>query len=327
MDVVSSLYWYDESSNGGEYVESWTTRTGTAGDDLARSAGLNAERGFVVIAGETDGVWPGQTSAGGRDSFLQRIDSQPDGNGYVPKLAWTRQAGSASDDGVAGASAEGVSPTLFGSAQGAVNGEPSQGGEDLYFYTTASGDGNLTVNQRGTGADERIASGVVEGSTLWVLGNGSNEYTVEQDEDDLSLTSQPNSSASGFVLGYTIAGEVVRAFNLNDEGDTSEEQFAALTSFAGDLIAAGVTNGDFTGTASTSGRSNAIISRVSLVPEVEPDAEASVFRSEWRSQLIVDDSEITRLANYRDDEIVALARQGSYQFVMLISPEGALLNF
>lgn len=327
MDVVSSLYWYDEASNGGEYVETWTTRTGTAGDDLVRWAGINAASGFVVIAGETDGVWFGQTAIGSFDSFLQRIDSLTDGNGFTPALAWTRQAGSSADDRVAGASAEGASPLLFGSAQGAVNSEPSLGGEDVYFYTTASGEGNLTVIQRGTDADEQIASGVVDGSTLWLLGNGGNEYTVEQDEEDnLSLTSQPDSSASGFVLGYTAAGEVVRAFNLNDEGDTSEDQFAALTGFAGDLVAAGVTDGDFTGTASADGSSTAIISRLSLVPETEPDAETSVFRNEWRYQLNAADSEVTRLANYRDDEIVALTRQGSDWVLLLFSPEGVLLN-
>jgi len=326
-DVVTSLYWYDEASNGGEYVETWTTRTGTAGDDLVRWAGINAASGFVVIAGETDGVWPRQAATGGFDSFLQRIDSLTDGNGFTPALAWTRQAGSSVNDRVAGASADGASPLLFGSARGAVNGEPSLGGEDLYFYTTASGDGNLTVNQRGTDADEQITSGVVDGSTVWLLGNGSNEYTVEQDEEDnLSLTSQPDASASGFVLGYTAAGEVVRAFNLNDEGDTSEEQFAALTGFAGDLIAAGVTDGDFTGSAGSSGTSSAIVARMSLVPEPEPDAETSVFRSEWRYQLNAGDSEVTRLANYRDDEIVALTRQGSDWVLLLFSPEGALLT-
>ena len=326
-DVVTSLYWYDEASNGGEYVETWTTRTGTAGDDLVRWVGINAASGFVVIAGETDGVWPGQTAAGGFDSFLQRIDSLADGNGFISKLAWTRQAGSSADDRVAGASAAGASPLLFGSARGAVNGEPSLGGEDAYFYTTASGDGNLIVNQRGTGADEHIASGVVEGSTLWLLGNGSNEYNVVRDEEDnLSLTSQPDASASGFVLGYTTGGEVVRSFNLNDEGDASEEQFAALTGFAGDLVAAGVSNGDFTGTANTSGSSSAIVARLSLIPESEPDAESSVFRNEWRYQLNAGDSKVTRLANYRNDEIVALTRQGTNWMILLFSPEGVLLS-
>lgn len=331
MDVVSSLYWYDETSNAGEYVETWTTRTGTAGNDVVRWAGINSASGFVVLAGETDGEWPGQTSAGGVDSFLQRIDSMADGNNFNPELAWTRQAGSSANDQVAGGGADGISPLLFGSAQGAVNGESSLGGEDAYFYATASGEGSLTVYQRGTGANEHIAGGVVEGSTLWLLGNGSNEYTVtqveEDDEDDsLSLTSASTTSESGFVLGYTTSGDVVRAFNLNDEGDTSHEEFSALTGFFGDLVAAGQTDGDFTGSASTSGGSSGILARASLVPEPEPDAEGSVFRNEWRYQLSTGDSEITRLANYRDDEIVALTRQGTEWTILLFSPEGVLLT-
>ena len=327
MDVVSSLYWYDEASNGGEYVKTWATRTGTTGDDLVRWVGINSTSGFVVIAGETDGEWPEQTSAGGVDSYLQRIDSQADGNSFVPKLAWTRQVGSSANDQVAGADAEGASQLLFGSARGSVNGESSLGGEDAYFYTTASQEGGLTLNQRGTDADEQVTSGVLEGATLWLLGNGSNRYTVTLgEEDSSSLTSTPDSSESGFVLGYTLSGEVIRAFNLNDEGDVSQERFAVLSGFSGDLVAAGSTDGDFTGYAGTSGSSTAILARMSLVAEPEPDAENSLFRNEWRYQLSVGDSEVKRLANYRDDEIVALTRQGSDWLILLFSPEGVLLT-
>lgn len=336
MDVVSSLYWHDETSNAGEYVEAWTTRTGTAGDDVVRWAGINSASGFVVLAGETDGEWPGQTSAGGVDSFLQRIDSMADGNSFNPELAWTRQAGSSANDEVAGGGADGISPLLFGSAQGAVNGEPSLGGQDVYFYATASGNGSLTVNQRGTDANERIASGVVDGGNLWFLGNGSNEYTATQvegdEEDSVVLTSEPTSSESGFILGYSSSGEVLQAFNLNDKRDSSKEQFVALTGFAGDLVAAGVSDGDFAGNAGSSG--TAIITRVSLVPEAEqdeepdaePDVKPTVPRIEWQGQLVLDNSEITKLANYRDDEIVALTRLGLYWSILLFSPEGVLLT-
>ncbi|MCK0165348.1 hypothetical protein [Marinobacter sp. S6332] len=338
-DVVSSLYWYDEASNGGEYVETWTARTGTEGDDLVRSAGINPASGFIVIAGETNGQWPGQTSAGGFDSFLQRIDSLPEGNGFTPSVAWTRQVGSSADDRVAGANALGASPLLFGSAQGAVKGEPALGGVDAYFYTAASADSDLTVRQRGTEADERITSGVTEGSTLWLLGNGSNEYTVVErqeesedgddnadEEETLILTSLPLSSQSGFVLAYTLGGGIVQSFNLNDANDVSSEQFAALSDFYGDLVAAGATDGDFTGSAGASGASSAIVARVSLTPEADPDAETPVFRNEWRFQWDAADSEIVRLANYRDDEVVALARKGGNWVILLLSPEGALLT-
>lgn len=327
-DAIISLYRYEEASNGGEYVETWTARTGTAGDDLVRWVGINMAGGFVVIAGETDGEWPEQASAGGFDSFLQRIDSLADGNSIAPKLAWTRQVGSSANDKVAGGGAEGISPLLFGSAQGSVNGESSLGGEDAYFYTAASGDGSLTVSQRGTDVNEQIVNGVVEGNTLWLLGNGTNEYTVTQGEEDtLSLTSASGYSESGFILGYTTSGDVVQAFNLNDEEDVSQEQFAALAGFSGDLIAAGSAIGDFTGGAGASGgTSSAILARISLVPEPEPDEESSAFRNQWSYQLSEGDSEVTRLANYRDDEIVALTRHGSVWKILLFSPEGVLLT-
>lgn len=326
-DVVSSLYWYDEATNAGEYVEIWTTRTGTDSDDIVRWAGINPASGFVVLAGETEGVWPNQTSAGGFDSFLQRIDSLPDGNTFAPTLAWTRQAGSIGDDRVAGARASGLSPILFGSATGMVNGEPSLGGEDAYFYSAVSKEGELNVRQRGTDANEHVTDGVAEGTTLWLLGNSDHQYTVVQDgEDNLSLTSQSGSSPSGFILGYTIDGEIVRSFNMNDESDVSGEQFAALTSFFGDLIAGGVTDGDFTGSALTSGSQTGIVTRVSLVPEDEPGAEAPAYRNEWRFQMNTVNSEVTRLANYRDDEVVALVRIGTDWTILLLSPEGALLT-
>lgn len=342
-DIVTSLYWYDEATNGGDYVETWTTRTGTSGDDLVRWAGINPASGFIVLAGETSGDWAEQASAGGFDSFLQRIDSLPEGSGFVPSVAWTRQAGSSADDRVAGASATGVRPLLFGSARGAVKGEPSLGGVDAYFYSAASANNKLMVRQRGTDADERITSGVTEGTTLWLLGNGSNEYSVtkreelsdeesneENDDGDekesLILESQPRSSQSGFILAYTLDGEVIQSFNLNDTSDIASENFASLTSFFGDLVAAGATDGDFTGSAGASGARSAIVARVSLAPEADSDAESTVFRNEWRFQWDAVDSEITRVVHYRNDEIVALARKGGEWVVLLLSPEGALLT-
>ena len=65
----------------------------------------------MVLAGETDGVFDQQQAAGGTDSFLQRIDTELDGNTQQPAVAWTRQVGSAADDSVAGGSIESISPS------------------------------------------------------------------------------------------------------------------------------------------------------------------------------------------------------------------------
>lgn len=328
QNIAAALYHYGDAER---YVETWSSplRTGTAGKDVVRWAGIAAS-GYVVLAGETNGTWPGQRSAGGVDSFLQRIDSLPekdtDGEGVEPEIKWTRQTGSSSDDHVAGASTTGTSPLLFGSAAGQVNGEPSLGGEDAYFYTTASGSGPLTVYQRGTEGDEQITDGLVKGSTLWLLGNSTHTYTVTAGPDDnLALTSSGSDSQGGFVLGYTAGGKVIRALNLDDAADSSRETFAALTSFAGDLIAAGSTDGAFTANGVADGSISGIVTRISLTPDVEPDAQEPVFRNQWRYQLD-GETDIIRLGNYRDDKVVALAREGESWKILLFSPEGRLLN-
>lgn len=330
QNIAVALYHYDGDAE--LYVQSWSSplRTGIEGSkEVVRWAGIAAS-GYVVIAGETDGTWPGQRSAGGVDSFLQRIDSRPekdpDGEGVEPEIQWTRQAGSSGADHVAGASTAGTSPLLFGSAKGQVNGAPSLGGEDAYFYTTASGSGPLTVYQRGTEGNEHVTDGLVKGNTLWLLGNSEHTYTVTAGPDgNLALTSSYSGIQSGFILGYTTGGKVVRALNLYDSADSSSETFAALTNFDGDLIAAGP-NGPFPPDKAVDDSISGIITRVSLAPEARPDAQKPVFRNQWRYQLNASQTAVVRLGNYRDDKIVALTRQGGSWEIRLFSPEGRPLT-
>lgn len=326
-DVVTSLYWFDSASNGGEYVPTWTTRTGTDADDQVRWAGINRDTGYVVLAGETDGVFDQQQAAGGKDSFLQRIDTELDGNTQQPAVAWNRQVGSAADDSVAGGSIESISPGLFGSAAGSVEGVPVIGGIDAFFYTASSATSELSVKQVGTAGDEPVSNGLFQGSTLWLIGASDGAYSVlEQEEEDPELEREPLSSTAGFLLGYSSSGLVSRAFSLNDENDQATETLQGLTGFDGDLVVAGSTDGDFASEGVVSGMEQGIVARVSLVPEAETEGEDTGFRNDWRYQLAVDNSEILALTNYREDEIVALSRTGSDWYVLLFSPEGQLLT-
>ncbi len=326
-DVVTSLYWFDSASNGGEYVPTWTTRTGTDADDQVRWAGINRDTGYVVLAGETDGVFDQQQAAGGTDSFLQRIDTELDGNTQQPAVAWTRQVGSAADDSVAGGSIESISPGLFGSAAGSVEGVPVIGGIDAFFYTASSATSELSVKQVGTAGDEPVSNGLFQGSTLWLIGASDGAYSVlEQEEEDPELEREPLSSTAGFLLGYSSSGLVSRAFSLNDENDQATETLQGLTGFDGDLVVAGSTDGDFASEGVVSGMEQGIVARVSLVPEAKTEGEDTGFRNDWRYQLAVDNSEILALTNYREDEIVALSRTGSDWYVLLFSPEGQLLT-
>ena len=330
-DVVTSLYWYDSASNGGEYVRTWITRTGTAGNDEVRWAGINGDTGYVLLAGETNGVFDGQQASGRTDSFLQRIDTEADGDNQLPALAWTRQAGSGSDDKVAGGSAESVTPLLFGSAAGAVEGEPVIGGIDAFFYSASSADSDLRVSQIGTEGDEPIADGLFSAGTLWLIGHSNGLYSIqEQEEADPVLVREPADSDAGFLLGYSVTGTPNRAFSLNDQDDQANVWLSGLTGFDGDMVVAGATDGDFSGSGVVTGSTQAIVSRVSLLSDTAEDTGETGFENNWRYQLNQDDSEILTLENFRDDEIVALSRVGSDGgsdwLVLLFSPEGELLT-
>ncbi|AOY87872.1 hypothetical protein BKP64_06645 [Marinobacter salinus] len=326
QDILISRYWYDSASNGGEYVKSWTTRTGTANDDIVRSVAMNAENGYVLIAGETDGAWPEQVPAGGVDSFLQRIDVEVDGSNEIPKVAWTRQIGSPEDDSVAGGSALPLSPILFGSAQGSVNGETVIGGVDAFFYGASGSIGDVNVYQVGTEGDERVTEGTHANNILWLIGNGDGAYSVvENGDEDNTLERNQLTSPAGFLLGYSTDGVVSRAYTLNDANDQAGDRFAALSEFGSDMVVAGASDGNFSGEAIVTGQEQGVVARVSLVKDDETQEE-SPFKNEWRFQLNADDSEIVVLDNYRDDEILALTRHGQEWLLLVLSPEGRLLT-
>lgn len=330
QDVIVTRYWFDSATNGGEYVPDWIIRTGTAADDDVRSVVMNPDTGFVVIAGETKGAWPDQTLAGGTDSFLQQIKTKedPQGSGdFVGEVDWTQQVGSQGDDSVAGVSTATNAPILFGHSPNSVHGAPALGGQDAYFYSTSGNAENLKVYQVGTEKNEEVTNGVYGVNVLWLLGNSAADYSVvENDGDADSLKSSTLNSLAGFLLGYSVTGDIKRAFTLNDADDLATEHFGAVSEFNGDLVAAGSSDGSFSGNvAVTSAQAQAIVARVSLAPEAD-DQENPLFRNEWRYQLNTDDSEILVLSNYRDDEISALARIGRQWSLLLFSPEGELLT-
>lgn len=327
-DVLTSVFWFDSASNGGEYVPYWTLRSGTAGDDRVRNVDIHPDVGYVILSGETSGTWPGQASAGGVDSFLQRIDTVMDGDTPVADIAWTQQVGSASDDSVAGSSVLAMAPVLFGSASGSVGGAGVIGGVDAYFYSFAGAATEPTVFQVGTEGDETVSEGLFSANRLWLLGASAGDYSaVAGDDGSLSLKREPLSSQAGFLLSYSSTGNLGTAFTLNDPADVSNEFFRALTEFGGDRVAGGDTDGNFTGEAvMSSGQRQGIVARISLVEPAAADSGSGEFRNEWRHQLSSADTSVHRLANYRDDEITALVNAGSDWVVLLFSPEGQLLT-
>jgi hypothetical protein len=327
-DIIATRYWYDTATNGGEYVRDWIIRTGTSGDDRVRSVAMNQDTGFVLVAGETTGTWLNQTLAGGTDSFVQRIDTNPDGANQVPSVAWTRQVGSSGDDFVAGVSASYLSPLVFGWTENSLNGEPVLGGKDAYFYSAIGGEGSLNVYQAGTDRDEEVSGGIYSQGLVWLLGNSATEYSVaDEDPENTLLAGTGLNSLAGFMLGYSTTGEIKRAFTLNDSDDAATDNLQALSGFDEDLVAAGNSNGNFSGQVTvTPAALQAVVARVSLVPETDEAENNPPFRNQWRYQLDTDNSDIVAVGNYRDDEISALTRMGTQWSLLLFSPEGVLLT-
>ncbi|MGM0769884.1 MAG: hypothetical protein ACQEV6_17860 [Pseudomonadota bacterium] len=333
QDVVAGMYWFDSAmAAGSEYTEVWTLRTGTAGDDIPRWVGLNVDNGAVVVAGETTGRWPGATRGGGNDSFLQRIDTKTDGDDRVPELAWTRQVGSPADETVVAGSAATTSPYLFGHTSGAIQGTAGPGDVDGFFFSTSSGDGAIDVYQVGTDEKEVVTDGLYAARNVWLLGNSDRLYSVdrrEEGDNELKVVKKL-SGDNGFILGYSSSGAVTRAYSLVAADGAGNENFAALLEFDDNLIASGSTLGEFVKEAG-SGPMQPILVRVdqtaSLTEEGGEDEDASEL---WRVQAPIDQAEIKALANYRDDEIVALVRQtvaGVDEWrILLFSGEGAQLN-
>ncbi|OZB12898.1 MAG: hypothetical protein B7X58_10530, partial [Marinobacter sp. 34-60-7] len=317
-DAIMGLYRYNSTSEVYEPLWSDLYRIGTSGDDVVRWVGLNPGTGFIAVAGETSGTWPNQSRSGGVDAFLARIDSTTDASNLVPSLAWARQAGSVGNDQVVGGSVDAISPLLFGQAPGSVDGTANTG--PFYFSGSASAD--LSLTQIGTDASETLRDGFYAGGNHWLIGDAQLTFETEESEDDasqLALARTVSDSRSGFALGYGSGAIIRKAESFNDQNDAANDRLNTGVWFDGGVVVGGSTDGVFREGNTAPAGGAAVLARGNGDPENEP------YRN-WRTQLTAAGASVLALANYRDDEIVALLEDGSGRFVLLFSPEGRLLN-
>src|SRR5687768_17851120 len=98
--------------------EIWTRQFGTAAVDHA--AAIAADSTGIYVAGETDGVFPGQTDLPSRDAYIRKFDAA---GGDL----WIRQFGSAAFDVTRGVSAHASGIYVAGHSSGALPGQTSAG--------------------------------------------------------------------------------------------------------------------------------------------------------------------------------------------------------
>lgn len=329
-DLVTALYQFDSAAVPAGYVPVWETQTGSAGDDTPVWVGLD-DTYNVFISGQTSGSWSPDGSAGGIDSFVQRIDTQQDGGNSSPQVAWTRQAGSGLDETVIGGDVSASGAVAVGTSRGAVNGEAQFGERDFFFYDATSSIADLPVRQRGSEADDTVTAVRYDSNGVWLAGQAQSLYSAREIEDTtlpgaLELTQTPADSVSGFLFRYTISGQLNRIVNLNDGNDAADEHVEDLILFDDDLVVSGSSNGIFAADAS-----NDLNRRQPILVRIDGDTETDAADAEvWRTQANIDGAQVIRLGQYRGDELAALVEaggSGSRQWQLVVfSASGSQLN-
>lgn len=157
MDTV--LRRYDSSGN-----VVWTRQFGTSGWDFPRGGAIDSE-GNVYVSGTTEGTFPGQTSAGGRDAFLRKYTS-------AGAVMWTRQYGTSGEDIGWGAAVDSSgSVYVSGRVQGALPGQAAQGDHDAFLQKYSSDGGLVWARQLGTsGYDDVLSVQVDSNDSVYVAG-------------------------------------------------------------------------------------------------------------------------------------------------------------
>ena len=140
----------------------WLRQFGSlsAGQEIARAVGAD---GSVYVAGETDGVFPGQTGAGDDDVFVRKYDAG--GNEQ-----WTRQFGTASRDEVRSVAVDASGIYVAGSTRGALPGQTSAGSDDVFLRKYDHSGVELWTRQFGSNVFELVGSIAVDDSGVYVAG-------------------------------------------------------------------------------------------------------------------------------------------------------------
>jgi hypothetical protein len=196
----------------------WTHQLGTVGDNYI--AGAAAAGSAVYVAGYTDTPLAGQTGAGLWDGFIRKYDQSG-------KVLWTREVGTAGDDGINAVAADSTGVYIAGQTDGAFPGAKNAGYEDAFLQKYAANGTLAWARQFGT-ADQDLANGVaVDSSGVYVVGSTAG-----------SLNGAAAGMFDGFVRKYSLSGALLwgNQFGtpLNDEayGVASDSTGAYVVGYA-----------------------------------------------------------------------------------------------
>ena len=133
----------------------WTFQIGTSGDEFGYGLGADS-LGNVYLGGRTSGALPTQTSAGGHDAFVLKLN-------VTGSLQWVRQLGTAATDIVRAVAVDSTGAVLIaGQTAGALPSQTALGDYDAFVRKLDANGNTLWTDQFGSTLAD-IAYGVAAG--------------------------------------------------------------------------------------------------------------------------------------------------------------------
>ena len=225
----------------------WTFQLGSSGNDFGLSLATDSA-GNVYLSGLAGGTLPGQSTAGGNDAFVLKLD-------VSGALLWTQQFGSTGSEVGSSVRVDSTGAVLTaGYTNGTLIGQTTAGGYDA-FVEKRDANGNLIwTRQFGTVGDD-IAPGVaVNGADQAIVGG----YTTG------AFAGETNAGGvDAFVRVFSSGGGVDFTDQFGGPGDDST--LGVATDSLGNAYLAGYTNGALPGQTSAGGNDAFLIQ--TAVPE------------------------------------------------------------
>ena len=206
---------YDD---GGDEV--WTRQFGTNGTDQALAIAVSGND--VYVGGSTDGRFPKQKYAGGRDGFVALFKA--DGT-----RAWLHQFGTKRDDEVLALATTPGGVYLAGASNGRLSKQGSNGASDAFIMRLDTDGSEDWARQFGGPGEDSARALSVWGSRVYLAGSTEGLRNESADPD-------------GFVAAFDQAGARRWAIQI---GHDDEDSFSSISARANGIYFTGRTSGTF----------------------------------------------------------------------------------
>ena len=229
----------------GDGNQTWTTQLQTLNKNAATSVSVDAS-GNVYIGGQTTGVvGSGQTSSGGQDAYLAKLDTKG-------KLVSEQQLGTSGSDTVSATALTSSGDLLVASTQNGHAILAKYAGGDI----KSSPVWTMDMGDLQTGGS--IGGIAVNGGKIYVSGTTSNGAL------NASVATAASGGSDAFVFAATDNGTSVTADHVSYLGTSTSDNGAGLTVGSdGTVYMTGSTMGTFTGqTRNVANASNAFVASV-----------------------------------------------------------------